>query len=50
VEEFVARENIRRFETQLRASSDERQKAVLRGLLAAEQRRLDEVRSHKIAD
>ena len=50
VEEFIARENIGRFEARLRASSDDRQKSVIRDLLAAELRRLEEIVRRKSDD
>jgi hypothetical protein len=40
MEEFVARENIRRFKAQLECSLDENQSAMLRKLLATEEQRL----------
>ena len=43
MEEFVARENIRRFEAQLAGCEDEDQRKVLLGLLEAEHKRLDEI-------
>jgi len=49
VAEFIARENIRRFEARLRASSDDRQKSVIRDLLGAEQRRLEDITRKKSA-
>ena len=49
VAEFIARENIRRFEARLRASSDDRQKSVIRDLLGAEQRRLEDLTRKKSA-
>jgi len=49
VDEFHARENIRRFEARLRASSDDRQKSVIRDLLGAEQRRLEDITRKKSA-
>lgn len=38
---FIARSNIKRFQEQLLASSDEIQKATLRQLLSDERQRLD---------
>lgn len=49
MEEFIARENIRRFEARLRASTDDREKSVIRELLGAEQRRLDDIVCQKSA-
>ena len=43
MEEFIARENVRRFEARLRASTDDREKSVIRELLGAEQRHLDDI-------
>ena len=50
VDEFIACENIRRFEARLRMSSDDRQKSVIRDLLGAEQRRLEDIIRKKSAD
>ncbi len=47
MEEFVAKENIRRFRAQLEACPDKEKKSVLRELLDAEQRRLTELRAHR---
>ena len=49
VDEFVARENIRRFRAQLEACRDQQKKSVLRELLEAEQGRLSEIRAHRRA-
>ncbi|HET9399255.1 MAG TPA: hypothetical protein VFO45_10615 [Sphingomicrobium sp.] len=46
--EFIARENIRRFEAQLESSSDEAQKAQIRALLDAERSRLHEIRRARV--
>ena len=43
MEEFIARENIKRFKAQLRASTDDRQKATLQQLLEAEEQRLQTI-------
>jgi rubrerythrin len=40
---FIARENIKRFKAQLRSTSDEEQKAVLRKLLDEEEEHLKQV-------
>ena len=50
MDEFIARENIRRLEARLRASSDDPQKSVIRDLLGAEQRRLEDIIRKKSAD
>jgi len=44
VKEFIARENIRRFETRLAACTDPEQRETLERLLGAERRRLKEAR------
>lgn len=44
MQEFIARENIRRFEQQLAAATDERQRAQIQALLDAERRHLSEIR------
>lgn len=49
MEEFIARGNIKRFKAQLRASSDEHQKTVLRNLLHAEQQHLKSILGTKEA-
>ena len=48
MEEFVARENIRRFEAQLSVCADENQKAILTKLLEQERQRLQDIRSGAI--
>lgn len=45
MEEFVARENIRRFEAKLSVCADEMQRATLAKLLKEERRRLKEIQS-----
>jgi len=45
MEEFVARENIKRFRAQLRTSSDADQKTVLHKLLEAEEKKLQQARA-----
>jgi len=40
IQEFIAHENIRRFEAQLEAAIDERQKSLIRGLLEVERQHL----------
>jgi len=45
VEDFVARENIRRFKTQLAACQDDQQRLTLVKLLKAEEVRLHALRS-----
>lgn len=47
MDEFIARENIKRFAAQLRSSPDEGQKDVLRRLLQIEEQKLQEVRASK---
>ena len=47
MQEFIARENIRRFETQLAACVDPTQREILTRLLEAERLRLSEVRLQK---
>ena len=42
MQEFIARENIRRFEAKLAASTDPEQRKTLSRLLEAEQQRLTE--------
>jgi hypothetical protein len=44
MQEFIARENITRFEQQLAAATDERQRAQIQALLDAERRHLSEIR------
>jgi len=44
MEEYIARENIRRFEAQLLSCADERQKEVLKGLLDQERAHLQRIR------
>lgn len=41
--EFVARQNIRRFEAQLQGDCDSTTRATIEGLLEAERRRLEEL-------
>ena len=43
MEEFLARENIKRFNSQLRSSTDEAQRATLQRLLDAEKQRLQAI-------
>lgn len=43
MEDFIARENIRRFEAQLQSSADEAQKREIRRLLDAERRHLQQI-------
>lgn len=43
MEEFIARENIRRFEVQLKISTDETQLSEIRALLAAERHHLHKI-------
>jgi hypothetical protein len=45
MEEFIARENIKRFRAQLRTSSDADQKSVLHKLLDAEEKKLQQARA-----
>ena len=49
MEEFIARENIRRFETQLESSTDSDQSAEIKALLDAERRKLREIRQAKVS-
>lgn len=44
MQDFIARENIRRFEAQLAECTDEEQKAVLARLLERERLRLQELK------
>ena len=43
MEDFIARENIRRFEARLQSSADEAQKREIRRLLDAERRHLQQI-------
>jgi rubrerythrin len=43
MQEFIAQANIRRFEAQLEAATDDSQKALIIGLLEAERRHLREI-------
>ena len=45
MDEFIARENIKRFKSQLRASADEAQQGTLRKLLRDEENHLAALRS-----
>lgn len=45
MDDFIARENIRRFEAQLDSSKDEDQKRAIRALLDAERRHLQQIES-----
>ena len=47
MQEFIARENIRRFEKQLAACADPKQRKVLSGLLDAERQHLAEALAEK---
>lgn len=47
MEYFIARENIRRFEVQLEASTDEAQKRAIRELLEAERRHLRQLENSR---
>jgi rubrerythrin len=47
MEEFVARENIRRFQAQLDACTDPEQRETLMQLLEAERKHLSEAKSKK---
>ena len=47
MQEFIARENIRRFEAQLRTCTDSQQREILSRLLEAERLRLDEALTEK---
>ena len=49
MQEFIARENIRRFEAQLAASTEPEQRKTLSSLLEAERRRLSEALAEKRA-
>ena len=48
MEEFIARENIRRFKAQIDECNDEGQRAEMQTLLDAERRRLRGIREAKI--
>lgn len=48
MQEFLAHENIKRFEAQLEASTDDSQMATIRGLLEAERQHLREIRQPKV--
>ena len=48
MKEFVARENIKRFEARLAACTDPAQREVLSRLLDAEQQRLKDARAEKV--
>ena len=45
MQEFIARENIKRFKAQLQACTDDRQRQTLSRLLEAEETRLAELRN-----
>ena len=47
MQEFIARENIRRFEARLAACVNEEQRAVLQRLLDAERQRLVDIQAAK---
>lgn len=47
MDEFIARENIKRFKAQLVSSADEDQREEIEALLTAERRRLHELRKAK---
>ena len=49
MQEFIARENIRRFEAQLADCTDPQQRETLSLLLETERRRLTEALAHKHA-
>lgn len=44
MDDYIARENIKRFRAQLQASTDVNQKDVIRELLKAEEAKLDELK------
>lgn len=48
MEEFIARENIKRFEAQLAVCKDPRKRETLSGLLAQERQRLIEVQFDRL--
>ena len=48
MKEFVARENIKRFEGRLAACTDPAQREILSRLLDAEQQRLKDARAEKL--
>jgi hypothetical protein len=50
VEEFIARENVRRYEAQLARCDDEEQRRVLIRLLEAERNRLSEIERRSLLD
>ena len=47
MQEFIARENIKRFEAQLADCDDEEQRQAITRLIAAEQRHLSEILAGK---
>ena len=48
MEEFTARENIRRFEARLESCTDDSQRAEIEALLHAERKKLHAIRQAKI--
>lgn len=48
MQEFIARENIRRFQAQLDACTDPEQRNTLSGLLEAERKHLDDAQEEKL--
>lgn len=48
MEEFIARENIRRFEARLESCTDDSQRAEIEALLHAERKKLHAIRQAKI--
>jgi hypothetical protein len=49
VEEFISRENVRRFKAQLVAATDEGQRVEIEVLLIAERQHLHELRRSKVS-
>ena len=47
MEDFIARENIKRFRAQIQSASDPEQKIVIHQLLEAEERKLQQARAAK---
>ena len=47
MDDFITRQNIRRYETQLKGECESEQRAVIEALLDGERRRLQETRSGK---
>jgi len=43
MQEFIARENVRRFKAQLESATDEAQKSAIQGLLDSERQHLQQI-------